>query len=179
MSIIFRKNASNKEKAFTIFSYLWMGLAFYGVSINFNTNLAFNKLVIISSILWGIAMVYPVFNNKTMFITKSPIDQIPIYFFLVFCSCLICWCILALSFPAIYTKNFGKSISEEVQVINKFNDFRKFRCKTRIETSKFSYYDYCVPSSFFNQIKEKDFIIMHGKVSKSGYRATGFELQIN
>jgi hypothetical protein len=175
MNILFRENASKNEKIFTIFSLLWMVLAIYGMWINFDSNIGLNTAVIISSILWGIAMVYPLSidnhpSNKLAH--ASALKKVSTILLLTLAASGFSWCILALSIPAIYTENFGKPTSEIVQVKRKYSAHRK-GCDPRIETTNNN--KYCVPLEFFNNIEENDTIVINGKVSALGYRATNFE----
>jgi hypothetical protein len=124
MNILFRENASKNEKIFTIFSLLWMVLAIYGMWINFDSNIGLNTAVIISSILWGIAMVYPLSidnhpSNKLAH--ASALKKVSTILLLTLAASGFSWCILALSIPAIYTENFGKPTSEIVQVKRKYS----------------------------------------------------------
>jgi hypothetical protein len=178
MNVLFRENASINEKIFTIFFLFWMGLATYGLWINFDTEIGKDKFVIAISIILSIAMTCPLYldNHPDNKLSRFPtLQRLSIFLLLTMVSYGVSWCVLALSFPAVYTENFGISTTELVQVTKKYGANGR-GCDPEIETTK-SNNRYCVPREFFNRIKEKDTVVMYGKVSRFGYKVTSIELK--
>lgn len=175
--VIFRRGASNKEKAFTLFVYFWIALSFYGGLSNFAPEEAW---------LWlatCIAIPVSLFFFLPMLLDRHPGNLVPTYrkskrrayYVGQFVMCYgLAWCGLAFGLASVATRLGGEEFAGEYRVSWKSSGARQRReCYHRVKVTRLdldsgSETELCLRESLWAAIGIGDVLQATGRSSMFG-----------
>jgi hypothetical protein len=173
MDLVFRKNASGKEKLYTLFVLAIAGCSIFGFFTDFHPSYSFlwswpPWIVIVAfSAILSIPVwfdTHPANKAKNL----SPLKKAQFYLAVLFLYSIVGFGFFGIFVPSVYTGTFGQPFKQLTEVERKSNGHRR-GCDNRIYTD-FVDGKVCVSRRLYHVIEAGDRVIIEGVESRFGQK---------
>jgi len=174
MKTIFRENASNFEKIYTIFMFFWMCLYFFGVSFNFKSQYGFHLYTVLISAAVSVILLTPLYfdsHPKNKIRSLSGLKRLKVWFYVFLLYFSSSWGAIGVGIPSIHTYIWGDWVSIDATVTYLGGSSKHCRRQVKVDALRG---EYCVDRSVYSVLSVGDKVIIKVRNGALGFKVYRF-----